>query len=124
MNTLHGYMGLVAVGLVAIYVSVSYEEKVKREVVNNIHKEISYIIVRSVRESRYDTNFLKSTVTNAPKDSSWELDFTNYEFAKSLNVLRNRFDEVSIVTSTFPYNNRICLIEDADNRTITIKFVD
>lgn len=153
MNTVQriGYMGLGAVGVATTNFMVSNEKnknknnkqhvnennihtelrkKMKKQYVTNIHKEISEIIATSVKENKYDSNFILSTTKtlNDYNDPTWTLDFTNDDFAKSINMLKQHFYEVIIVTSNYSYNNRIILVPSekntTTNRSITIKFDD
>ena len=84
------------------------------------------LLLNQLKKKNYGTKYIKSigTHNNEINDSSWNLDLSNRDFIDSVNVLKSNFSEVSIVTSKFPYNNRIVLITDPGNQSITIKFAD
>jgi hypothetical protein len=89
---------------------------------NIIHKEISQNIISCVQTNTFPQRIpIKSFDISTSK---WNLDFTNYNFANALNVLKEKYSNVEIKTSNYPLETHLFVEYDKITDTIKISFND
>lgn len=97
--------------------SKTYDKIKKIRVENTIHKEINSIVLDSVKNNNYGLFPLKTV-----HDNEWNLNLSNRFFINAVTNLKNKYYNVNIKTSNFPYYRYLRVELSPNNSNVYISF--